>query len=120
MLKRLKKIEEETDRQLDLIRSQRSKELEKIKGVDRFYDGSDQKIIELENGAIKETIDNINDAEKVFDVKISGKPFNINKYSNLTYFATLLFRGVNKKSRKKSKKISNIINELEKKFDPNK
>ena len=38
-----KKIEEETDKQLDLIRSQRSKELEKIKGVDRFYDGSDQK-----------------------------------------------------------------------------
>ena len=53
-----------------------------------------KKIIELENGAIKETIDNITNAEKVFDVKISGKPFNINKYSNLTYFATLMFRGV--------------------------
>ena len=122
LLKRLKNIEDKTDNQLDLIKSQGDRKLERLKGVDRFYDGTNREIIKLEDRAIKETIDNMINTDKVFDVKISGKPFNIHKYSNLAYFGNLLFNGTMslKEAKEQQEKISGIINELEKKIDPNK
>ena len=122
LLKRLKSIEDKTDNQLDLIRNQGDKQLEINKGVGGFYDGKNKETIELENRAIKETIGNMIDAEKVFYVKISGKPFNINKFTNLAYFGNLLFKDIIslEKAEEEQNKISGMIDELEKKTDINK
>ena len=91
MLKRLKNIEDKIDNQLDLIRKEGDIQLETSKGVKNFYDGTNKETIQLENMSIKETIENIADLEKVFDVKIFGEPFVITKYSSLAYFENLLF-----------------------------
>ena len=114
--KRLKNIEDKTHNQLDLIKSQEDRKLERLKGVDRFYDGTNRDIIKLESRAIKEAIDNMINTDKVFDVKISGKPFNINKNSNLAYLGNSLFNGTIslKEAKEQQEKISCIINELEK------
>ena len=58
-----------------------------------FSDGPDKEIKELEDRAIKETIDNIGDDEKVFYVKKLDKKITISKYTNLTYFGYELFIG---------------------------
>ena len=76
-----------------MVRDQGDKQLERIKGVNGFYSGSDKEIKELENRTVKEIFKNITDEEKVFNVKISDKPFNINKYTNLAYFGNLSFNG---------------------------
>ena len=118
LLKRLKNIADKTDNQLDLIRKEVDRQLERSKGLSNFYNGTDREIIELENRAIKETIENMTDTEKVFGVKISGKNFNINKYSNLSYFGNLLFNKTIslEEAKEQQNKVLNIIDELEKKL----
>ena len=97
MLKRLKNIEDKTDNQLDLIRDQGDRQLDRIerglsnKKVVSFYDGPDDEIKKLVNRAKDETIENITDEEKIFYVEKSGKPCSINKYTNLSFFASQLF-----------------------------
>ena len=115
LLKRLKKIEDETDSQLDLIKSQGSRQLETIKGVDDLYYGPDQKVLELQKRAINESIDNITNEDKVFSVKINKDSFKIDKHTNLAYFGNLLFKGVIslEKAEEQQEKISGIIKELE-------
>ena len=101
LLKRLKNIEDKTDSQLDLIRSQGSKQMQTIK-IRR---------------AINKSIENITDKDKVFSVKINNK---IDKYTNLAYFGNLLFKDIIslEKAKEQQKNISDIIKELEKKIDP--
>ena len=70
LLKRLKNIDDKTDNQLILIKSEGDRQLERSKEVDKFYDGTNKEIIELENRAIKETVDNMIDTEKGFSVKV--------------------------------------------------
>ena len=129
LLKRLKNIEDKADSQLDLIRSQGSKQIQTIEGVNDFYYRQDQEILELQKMAINKSIENITDEDKVFSVKINNKIFKIDKYTNLAYFGNLLFQDLISEKQKSNKKIkaeeqqkniSDIINEVEKKIDPNK
>ena len=107
LLKRLKNIEDKTDNQLDLIRDQGDKQLDRIgrswgnKEVVNFCSGPNKKIKDLGNRAINETTENIQDEKKVFCVRISGEVFDSNKYTNLSYFGNQLFNG--KISLKKAK-----------------
>ena len=52
LLKRLKNIEDKADSQLDLIRSQGSKQIQTVKGVNDFHYGQDREILELQKRAI--------------------------------------------------------------------
>ena len=121
LLKRLKNIEDKVDSQLDLIKSQGIRQQETVKGVDDFYYGPDQKILELQKRAISASIDNITNGGKVFSVKINKESFQIEKYTNLAYFGNLLFKSVIslKKVEEQQEKILGIIKELEKKIGPN-
>ena len=128
MLKRLKNIEGKTNNQLDLIRDQGNRQLDRFeKGLSNkefvsFYDGPDNKIRNLVNKAKDETTENITDEKKVFYVEISGKPFSINKYTNLSFFGSQLFteKISLKEAQEEQRKISDIIDDLEKKIDPEK
>ena len=66
MLKRFKNLEYKADNQLDLIKSQGIN-----KEINKFYDGIDEEILELQKKAINESIENIIDENKVFNVKIN-------------------------------------------------
>ena len=68
--------------------------MQTIKGIDDFYDGPDQELLELQKRAIKESIDNITNEDKVFSVKINKEKFKIDKYTNLAYFGNLLFQNI--------------------------
>ena len=113
LLKRLKNLEDKANNQLDLIKSQRISQKE----IDKFYDGADTEILELEKRAINESIENINDENKVFSVKINNKSYKIDRYTNLAYFEKLLFEGIIdlKKAIGDQRKLSKTVNELEKK-----
>ena len=82
-----------------MIREQGDNQLQKIerslsnKEVVTFYDGPDNDIINLVNKAKNETIQKMTDDKKVFYVKISGKLFSINKYTNLSFFESQLYTG---------------------------
>ena len=112
LLKRLKNIEDKADSQLDSIKSQRSRQLQTIKGINDFYYELDQEILKLQRRPINESIDNIVNDDKVFSVKIS-------KYTNLAYFGNLLFKNVIslQKTKEQQGNILNTINELEKKVN---
>ena len=58
----------------------------------------------------------------VFYVEISGKPFSVNKYTNLTFFGSQLFteKISLKEAQEQQTKILDIIKELEKKTNPDK
>ena len=129
MLKRLKNIEDKTDNQLDLIRDQGDKQLERIdrmiwdkKEVVDFYSGLNKKIKDLEARAKSESAENLEDNEKVFYVKIPGEPFNINRYTNLSYFGNKLFTGKIslREAKDEQRKIIKANRSLRKKIDPNK
>ena len=90
MLKRLKNLENKADNQLDLIKSQGITQ----KTINKFYDGVDREILELQKRAINQSIGNITNEDKSFSVKINNKPFQIDRYTNLAYFGNLLFKGV--------------------------
>ena len=111
LLKRLKNIEDEADSQLDLIKSQGSRLLQTINGVDDFYYGQDGEILELQKRAINESTDNITNEDKVFSVKINKEPSKIDKYTNLAYFGNLLFKGIIplKEAQEQQENISDII-----------
>ena len=94
LLKRLKNVEDKADNQLDLIKSQGSRQLGAIMGVEEFYYGQNREILELQKRAINESIDNITNEDKVFSVVTNKEPFKIDKYTNLAYFGNLLFNGV--------------------------
>ena len=113
LLKRLKNLEDKANNQLDLIKSQRISQKE----IDKFYDGADTEILELEKRAINESIENINDENKVFSVKINNKSYKIDRYTSLAYFEKLLFEGIIdlKKAIGDQRKLSKTVNELEKK-----
>ena len=70
MLKRFKNLEYKADNQLDLIKSQGIN-----KEINKFYDGIDEEILELQKKAINESIENIIDENKVFNVKINDKTY---------------------------------------------
>ena len=89
MLKRLKNLEDKTDNQLDLIKSQRSRQ----ESIDKFYNGFDREILELQKRTINESIDNITNEDKVFSFKINNRNLKIDRYINLAYFGNLLFKG---------------------------
>ena len=116
LLKRLKNIEDKADSQLDLIKNQGSRQLQTIKSVNDFYYGLDREMLELQERAIRESIENITDEDKIFSIKINEKPFKIDKYTNLAYFGKLLFKGIIPLERVKEqqKNILNIINEFKK------
>ena len=83
------------------------------KEVVGFYSGTNKKIKDLENRATNETTENITDEEKVFYVKICGKPFNINRYTNISFSGNQLFTGkTSLKETKDEQKISDLINQL--------
>ena len=83
------------------------------KEVVGFYSGTNKKIKDLENRATNETTENITDEEKVFYVKICGKPFNINRYKNLSFSGNQLFTGkTSLKETKDEEKISDLIDQL--------
>ena len=111
LLKRLKNIEDEADSHLDLIKSQGSRLLQTINGVDDFYYGQDGEILELQKRAINESTDNITNEDKVFSVKINKEPSKIDKYTNLAYFGNLLFKGIIplKEAQEQQENISDII-----------
>ena len=113
LLKRLKNLEDKTDNQLDLIKSQRSRQ----ESIDKFYNGFDREILELQKRAINESIDNITNEDKVFSFKINNRNLKIDRYINLAYFGNLLFKGTIdlKKAIGDQRKLSEIVNELEKK-----
>ena len=76
LLKRLKNIEGKNEQQLDLIRDQGDKQLEKIaqiksdnKEAVNFYSGTNKEIKKLVDKAIKETAENIEDHKKFFILK---------------------------------------------------
>ena len=78
------------------------------KEVVGFYSGPDKQIKDLENRAKDETTENIQDNKKVFDVRISGEDFNINKYTNLSLLGNQLF--TEKISLKEAKDQQKTIN----------
>ena len=110
LLKRLKNIEDKTVSQLDLMKSQGTRQ----QAIETFYSGADQKILELQSRAKRESIENMTDSDKVFRVKINKEPFKIDKYTNLACFGNFLFKGLIplKKAKEQQEKISGIINEL--------
>ena len=65
LLKRLKNIEGKNEQQLDLIRDQGDRQVDRISKINledtraiKFYDGPDKKLKDLVNRARKETDDN--------------------------------------------------------------
>ena len=76
LLKRLKNLEDKTDNQLDLIKSQRSRQ----ESIGKFYNGFDREILELQKRAINESIDNITNEDKVFSFKINNRNLKIDRY----------------------------------------
>ena len=122
LLKRLKNIEDKTDNQLRAIEDQGNRELERIEGINDFYYGKDKKIIDIQNKAIYESIQNMINKDNVFSVKINKEPFRIDKYTNLAYFGNLLLKNIIplEKAEEQQKKILIIINDLENKIAINK
>ena len=115
LLKRLN-IEDKTDNQLDLIRDKGDEQLQRIaqikstnKEAVNFYSATNKKIKELVDRAIKVTVENIEDNKKVFSVKISSDEFDINKYTNLTYFGSKLFTGKISVEEAKDQQQQNLI-----------
>ena len=97
LLKRLQNIEDKTDNQLDLIRDQGERQLDRIGRISlgntkaiNFYDGPDKKLRGLVNRANKETNENER-KDKVFNVTISCKEFSFNSYTNLINFGSKIF-----------------------------
>ena len=76
----------------------------------------------MQQRAISESIDNITNEDKVFNVKINKELFKIDKYTNLAYFGILLLKGVIPliKAKEQQEQITNIIKKLKKKIDRNK
>ena len=124
LLKRLKNIEDKNEQQLDLIRDQGDKQLDRTgrinvsntKAID-FYDGPNKILKNLVDRAREETNENEN-RDKIFSVTISDKTFDFNRYTNLTNFGSKIFTKTLSldKARDEQKEILGMINELEKKF----
>ena len=78
MLKRLKNIEDKTDNQLDLIKSQGNKQ-----AIEKFYSGEDKKNTRIEKQSHKRNMsENMTDEDKVFSVKINKESFKIDRYTS--------------------------------------
>ena len=55
------------------MKSQESRQLQAIKGISEFYNGPEREILELQERAKDESIENMVDDKKVFSVKIGKK-----------------------------------------------
>ena len=92
--------------------------LDNTKVID-FYNGADKRLKDLVDRARKETDEN-ESGDKSFVVPISGKTFHFSKCINLSRFGSKIF--TNKLSLNKAKieqkRISSLIDDLEKKFGP--
>ena len=128
MLRRLKNIEDKTHNELDLIRDQGVRQLDRINRTNvnntkaiNFYDGPNKKLRNLLTRFKKETDDNAK-KDKIFTVTISGDDFNFGSYTNLMNFGSNLFTknlSLNE-AESEQKHIFKMINDLGKKFRPEK
>ena len=55
------------------MKSQESRQLQAIKGISEFYNGPEREILELQERAKDESIENMVDDKNVFSVKIGKK-----------------------------------------------
>ena len=119
MLKRLKNIEVKCEQQLDLIRSQKEKQLDLIGKINagktksiRFYDGTNKKLVDLAKRVRKETKENKN---KSFVCTSShGTQYDFNQYINLNQFGSEIYSGELslKEAKDKQHEMSILINKL--------
>ena len=127
LLKRLKNIEDKADNQLDLIKDQGNKQLNRL---DKIINPNKTKAIDLHGGPDKELkkklvdrarkdTDENEDQDKIFTHTISDKTFDFSKYINLSNFGSKIFTGKLSLSKVKNeqKNISNLIDELEEKLN---
>ena len=122
----LKNIENKTDSQLDLIRDQGDRQLDKTGRIHlanreaiEFYDGPDKELRDLVLRVRKETNDNAK-KDKISSVIITGKDFNFNSYTNLSNFGSNIFTEnlLLDKAINEQKELLEMINLLEKKIMP--
>ena len=122
----LKNIENKTDSQLDLIRDQGDRQLDKTGRIHlanreaiEFYDGPDKELRDLVLRVRKETNDNAK-KDKISSVTITGKDFNFNSYTNLSNFGSNIFteKILLDKAINEQKELLEMINLLEKKIMP--